>query len=305
MWRLLAFLAAVVGGVLVGGSAAAIVLPENPSFVLQLTVYHAVLGATALAVSAAMMWKVEREPLALLGLRLGPDAVRDFGRGALVGTVIMGGLVAIQLAAGGLVPEPDAGGPSAWAVRAGGLAVVLLIAAGAEELLFRGYALQVLVQAVGAVPAVLLSAAAFAALHGANPAAEPLSLLNVGLAGVLLGVVYLRSWSLWLVTGLHWAWNWTMGVGFDLPVSGIRFDMPAYDLQAIGPRWLTGGEFGPEGAMLTSLALVLATLWATRAAWLGPLGSMRAVGTLIQAPHRSRAGAVRSGTGEEADDPRG
>ena len=51
--------------------------------------------------------------------------------------------------------------------------------------------------------------------------------LYCALAGIWLAVAYLRTRSLWLPFGLHWAWNWTQASLLGLPVSGIARIAPA------------------------------------------------------------------------------
>lgn len=279
-WRLLVFLGLVVAGVLLGGGIATRLLPRDPSLIVELAVYHGLLAASAALASMIMIRRVERRSFTALGVS--PGALpRDFGRGALIGLVIVGALVAVQLLFGWLRYTPEAGAPMGWLTQAVVLGVVLLLAAGAEELVFRGYALQMLVQATGPWRAVLASSAAFAAIHAVNPSARPLPLMNVAAAGVLLAVVYLRAWSLWAVIGLHWSWNWTIGVAFDLPVSGIDFAVPLYEYRGTGPAWLTGGGFGPEGGLLATVALLAAILWAVRTRWLRPAAAARSAGSLL------------------------
>jgi hypothetical protein len=49
------------------------------------------------------------------------------------------------------------------------------------------------------------------------------------------------------------------------PVSGLPFEIPFVDYTMGGPAWLTGGAFGPEGGLLSTVAItgaiVLAVHW--------------------------------------------
>jgi hypothetical protein len=57
----------------------------------------------------------------------------------------------------------------------------------------------------------------------------------------------------------------------DLPVSGVLlFDTPLYEPTVSAPHWLGGGEFGPEGGLLGTAALLAALLIATRWPGIGP-----------------------------------
>jgi len=145
---------------------------------------------------------------------------------------------------------------------------VLFIAALAEEALFRGYPLQTLTRARMAVIALLLTSVPFGMAHLSNPNAIPgATFANTVIAGIWLGVAYLRTRSLWFPLGLHWAWNWALGGVFGLPISGKNLvSNPLLHGVDVGPAWLTGGAYGIEGGVACTIALVVFTLfvWRTR-----------------------------------------
>ncbi len=146
---------------------------------------------------------------------------------------------------------------------------IFIFAAAAEEVLFRGYPLQTVLRSWPAWVAVIPSSILFSLVHLANPnVVRGFTFINTALAGVWLAVAYLRTRSLWFPLGVHWAWNWTMGVVLGLPVSGITQIAPSPLLRAIdvGPQWLTGGDYGVEGGAACTVALLLSTvfIWRTR-----------------------------------------
>jgi membrane protease YdiL (CAAX protease family) len=135
-------------------------------------------------------------------------------------------------------------------------AVVITSGAFAEELLFRGYAFQVMVGAVGPYASIIPFAVLFALMHSGNPNASWLGLVNTGGFGVLFGYAYLRSRDLWLPIGLHLGWNFTLPL-FGVNLSGLRMKVTGYEMSwTAGALW-SGGEYGPEASILTS-AVVLA-----------------------------------------------
>ncbi len=243
-----------------------------------------VMMTAALITSAIMMRWSERRPLAALGLPLGKQLARELLMGATIGGCFIAAVVVMHTLVGWLRPAPDAGTLLDWLTYQARLAMVLAIAATAEELLFRGYPFQVLVEGIGAPLAVIISSAAFAAVHAFNPGADLLSLLNIGLAGVLLAGAYLRTRSLWVAIGLHWGWNWVMAGVFDMPVSGIEeFDAPGYDTLERGPDLFTGGAFGPEGGLTATLLSLPFIVWVFRTGWLQESPRMAALRPLIDA----------------------
>jgi membrane protease YdiL (CAAX protease family) len=150
---------------------------------------------------------------------------------------------------------------------------VLWFAAGAmgEELLFRGYAFQTLIQAVTFLPATLLMAALFGLAHMQNPHVTAFSLSNVVLAGILFSFAYMKTRSLWLPFGVHFAWNFSQTTLFGLPTSGMTD--PSHTLfNAVrsGPAWIGGGEFGPEGGVLATIALLACLWYVLKAGYLKP-----------------------------------
>ncbi len=217
-----------------------------------------VLTAGLLIASAVMMRWIEKRPFAAIGLPLGNEMWRGWLQGAAIGVAFMALIVVIQTVVGWLRPAPDAGTVTGWLGIQAGMVLMFAVAAAAEELMLRGYVFQVLVEGMGAWPAVIVTSVLFAVIHLGNPNIDAIALVNIALAGVILAGVYLRTRSLWVAIGLHWAWNWVMAGWFDLPVSGIDFDVPGYDTVELGPDWFTGGVFGPEaGVVLTGVALIL------------------------------------------------
>jgi membrane protease YdiL (CAAX protease family) len=150
-----------------------------------------------------------------------------------------------------------------------GSAVIFIIAAAAEEMLFRGYPLQTMMRALPFVAAIIPSSVFFAAVHLNNPnVSRGFTFINTTLAGFWLAVAYLRTRSLWFPLGLHWAWNWAMGALLGLPVSGITSltRAPLFRAADAGPAWLTGGAYGIEGGAACTVALIISTIfiWKTR-----------------------------------------
>lgn len=152
--------------------------------------------------------------------------------------------------------------------------LIFIFAAAAEEVLFRGYPLQTMTRANLIWLGIIITSVFFALAHQANPnqnatkAVKMLAFINTTLAGVWLAAIYLKTRSLWLPLGVHWAWNWMMAAVLGLPVSGITTLTPHPLLQAtdLGPSWLTGGPYGIEGGAACTIALLLSTsfIWRTK-----------------------------------------
>ena len=209
-------------------------------------------------------------PPGALGWRRHRGWLRDLLAGSLIGAL---SLMLAALAATALGGFKFALAPSlanvAFVKTFFGSAVIFILAAAAEEMLFRGYPLQTMMRALPFLAAVIPSSVLFAYVHLDNPnVAWGFTFVNTTLAGFWLAVAYLRTRSLWFPLGLHWAWNWTMGALLGLPVSGITSLTRAPLLRATdtGPAWLTGGAYGIEGGAACTAALVISTIfiWKTR-----------------------------------------
>lgn len=208
---------------------------------------------------------VEEHRIAAQGLPLAPGWLRQLAIGFGLGFVLVVIAVVAVALFGGLTFHPP---PTFHNLLRIPIVLLVLIAGSlAEELMFRGYPFQRLVEAIGAGGSILVFSVLFALVHWMNPGASPLGLFNTVLIGAVLSVAYLRTRALWLPWGLHFAWNTTLGLVFGLPVSGIRLFNVIVPATAVGPRWLTGGTYGLE-ASLPGAAVVLVGLVVV---WRAPL----------------------------------
>ena len=73
---------------------------------------------------------------------------------------------------------------------------------------------------------------------------------------VLLIIFILYDRSIWAACGWHTAWNWTMENIFGLKVSGTEGIVSVFKFSTQGPDYITGGNFGPEGSILSSIVLL-------------------------------------------------
>jgi uncharacterized protein len=242
-WRLLA--ARFTGGVLHGG---------------------VVMALAATVAGALLIRGLDGRSPAALGLGVSRMTARHWMVGTAVGAAGLVVAALVMFATGALRYAPQAGDGADWLQVVAAQLGIFAVAAYAEEVLFRGYAFQVLARTAGPVAAALTTSLLFALAHANNPSVGVLALANIFLAGLLLAAAYVRTLSLWFATAVHVGWNWAMASLFDLPVSGLTgFDTPLYE-PAIGePAWWSGGTFGPEGGLVGSLgfavALVLILRW--------------------------------------------
>ena len=159
--------------------------------------------------------------------------------------------------------SPDNGDLAAYINRILLILLMLAPAALAEEIMFRGMPIVALDRSIGRGAAVGITALAFALTHTGNSSVTTLSIGNICIAGVLLGVVFFAPGGIWTATGLHLGWNWAMAA-MDAPVSGLALSIPFINYDPGQPAWLTGGAFGPEGGVLATVVLGGATILAAK-----------------------------------------
>ncbi len=212
-----------------------------------------------------------------VGIWFFPGWAREFLMGIGLGMALMTLAVVVMAATGAVAfrgwNTPHGRAPLVFTETAGWL----LLAATFEEVAFRGYGFQRLVDAVGPWLGALVFAGLFGVAHITNPSASPLSMANTVLAGLLLSLAYLKTRALWLPIGLHWAWNFSMGMIFSLPVSGLRLECGLLYAETTGPNWLSGGDYGPEASVVLMIVSTATIIWLSRTSLLRPSPAMKEV----------------------------
>lgn len=136
----------------------------------------------------------------------------------------------------------------------------LIVVAFVEELLFRGYLLNNLMQSVNKWGALSITAALFSLFHGSNPNITLFAVINIFLAGLLLGINYIFTKNLWFGILFHFAWDYFQGPVLGYEVSGLKLTS-LFSQTMSGPELWTGGSFGFEGSLLCPLLLVVGVLF--------------------------------------------
>ncbi len=134
---------------------------------------------------------------------------------------------------------------------------LMVIVAFYEEIVFRGYILNNLLESAGKWLALFISAIVFALAHMANPDFSIAGAVNIFLAGLLLGINYIYTKNLWFGIALHFTWNFVQGPVLGYEVSGTQLQS-LLQHQVQGNELITGGKFGFEGSLVASLVCILA-----------------------------------------------
>jgi membrane protease YdiL (CAAX protease family) len=137
---------------------------------------------------------------------------------------------------------------------------LMLLVALAEEMVFRGYILGNLLEAGSSKwTALAISAVIFALVHASNLGINVAAILNLFLAGVLLGLNYIYTKNLWFAILFHFGWNFFQGPVLGYPISGLQ--LPGIlEMELSGNPLLTGDRFGFEGSLMATFLLLTAIL---------------------------------------------
>ena len=240
-------------------------------------VLNAVVGLAGAVIPLVFMVRVvERIPLAAFGVGFNRGWRYDLALGLLIGLV----MVLVLLGAAAAVTELDV----RWGSREDDrfwiapllTVAAIVVSAASEELVFRGYPMQVLMTGIGRWPAVSVMSLLFGLVHQANPNFTWLGLMNTILAGVLLSVAYLRTRSLWLPYGIHAAWNLGLGPILGFPVSGLEM-ASIWTTRGSGVEWIAGGPYGPEGGLIGTIVFAAALRAVLSIRWIGVSPEVRSI----------------------------
>jgi membrane protease YdiL (CAAX protease family) len=224
-------------------------------------------GLLFLSVVVDLAWVVAVTWIFLRGMNRNGWASIGLGPGDLLASTLLG------LAFGGatfflvgLVFWIEGWAQFTWDRPLAGLATmvaVVLPAALAEEIAFRGYILDTLRRWKGWPLGIGLASVLFSLAHGLNPGLNWLALLNIALAGLAFSLAVRWKGTLWLPLGFHFAWNYAQGPVLGLPVSGLTAFGVGSISRLVGPVLWTGGSFGPEGGLLVTVVVgvACAILW--------------------------------------------
>lgn len=216
-------------------------------------------GSSVLAVLAAslLLFRLEGRPWSELGL-----SVRGHGRGWLYGFLLAAVLYGIGFGLSLVLGEVKVTGVHWQPGRLAGAWLFFLLVALFEEILVRGFILgRLLRSGMNRFLALFLSASLFGLLHLFNPHVGLLPLVNLVLAGMMLGASYLYTRNLCFPVSLHLFWNWIQGPVLGYPVSGMGSMATCLQLQVPHPTALNGGAFGFEGSLLCTVLVALSTGW--------------------------------------------
>lgn len=215
-------------------------------------------GGMLLAVltAAVIMLRLERRPFSDLGL-----SVKGHAKGLWYGFLMAVLLYLVGFGLSLVMGEVEVSGFQFRPLDLLGALLFFGLVALFEEILMRGYILGHLLHTrLNKFLSLFISAALFAFLHIFNPEIAFLPMINLVLAGMLLGASYLYTRNLCFPLSLHFFWNWIQGPILGYQVSGNNFMSTMLKLHMPEENVLNGGAFGFEGSLICTVLMIVCTI---------------------------------------------
>lgn len=200
-------------------------------------------------------------PLSTVGLVRRPSAGRETGLGAAIGwavgvLLVLPGLLTLHLHASLLLDGFHLGAAAASTLL---LALFVL----GRQLVLCGLPFRSLSQATSPLFASVAFSGVAAVLTLTVGHGDSAQALMAAMVQMVLSTAAARTRGIWLGTGLHFFWLWSITVLFGLPSFLAPPILGVVQGSMSGPRWLTGDGFGPEAAIWAGVAALgaLVAVW--------------------------------------------
>lgn len=215
------------------------------------------LGSFFFMALLVFLWVKFREKRAFSSLGFFKEGwLKELGRGFLIGAVQFSLVVVLLLVTG-------TGSLKLGQVNLQSLIFVLaiipfwILQGGTEELVTRGWLFPAVSAKSNIFIGILISSALFGALHLFNPGVTVLSIVNIILDGIFACFLMLKYDNMWVLAGMHGAWNFVQGNIYGIQVSGqgASTSILNYSTQS-SVDLLSGGAFGAEGSIFATIVLI-------------------------------------------------
>lgn len=188
--------------------------------------------------------------------------LKKYSLGFLIGLAMMSIIVLILFPFGYITVEKNPIQPVGISAISSVLVILFgwIIQGATEEIVTRGWLLNVLSTKYNIGVGLLISSTLFGLMHLTNPNVNYIAVINIILVGLFYGLYVIKTNDLWAVCGMHSAWNFAQGNIFGFKVSGLDVSVGSLiDLNLVGSDFVTGGIFGPE-AGITATFILLASI---------------------------------------------
>lgn len=232
----------------------------------QLSLDEISVGVPAI-IATAIMAAIERRSILSYGFSPSPDAWSRFRAGVALGVANPAIVALLMLAFGGMQIQGFGLTGIEWIVYPLGWLLAMLMVGFFEEIVFRGYGLVALARGIGFWPAAIVITLLFGAAHLGKPGENAVDILSVMFIGFTIAITFLRTGSLWLAAGFHFAFDYmqffVIGTrnGSQQPVGTL------FHATFNGPAWVNGGPLGTEASYFVfpvTLGMLALILWRYR-----------------------------------------
>lgn len=232
---------------------------ENNDLFFVLIVY-----ATALTLILAYIFakKILKRTNLSLGL-VDPNKLKSYGKGIFLGFAMLSLVLLILKTLGfaEIVREANAFDLKLFLI----FLPAWMIQGFEEEFLLRGILMNQMAARGKIRIAILANSLIFSIFHLGNAGFDLMASVNIFLMGLVFSLIFYLEDSLYLVGAAHSFWNMAMANIYGIPVSGnspTKFTL--FNTSLKGPEIISGGSFGIEASIITSLVLGLILIYLIR-----------------------------------------
>lgn len=211
---------------------------------------------------------VDKRPIALLGIGFYKGTLKELSTGMLMGLILMPLSISI-LWLTGVATFSFNGFSMDLLLYLLSVLGIFIISAAYEEILFRGYIFQSLIEGSNFWITLGIYSLLFGAAHLSNEGITIFSIVVTVISGVFLGVVYFKTRALWMCIGVHFIWNWTMAPLFGMGLSDSKFlRRSLFTYQPSESLFINGQDVMSE--IILGVLLIALTIYLWKAKWLRP-----------------------------------
>lgn len=203
--------------------------------------------------------KIQKRNKESLGLT-SPNKLKNYIKGLLLGLGMIGGVILILKILGLIEIKSNIANISPI--------IYLFIIIGwicqgfEEELVTRSILMNFLAAKYSPLVGIISNALIFSLLHLANNSFGLLAAINIFIVGILFSLLFYVSDDIMLSSAAHSFWNFAQGNIFGISVSGMANSKNTIFIsKLLGNPSLTGGAFGIEGGLATTIVLTIVTIY--------------------------------------------
>ena len=269
IWAIILSLIFMYGGSLIGSFATVplyLALSNDPLFFNNQDLLSLLVTLFSFAFISLLVFfrikVIEKRSLSSIGFNKN-NWLKKYSLGFLIGLVMMSIIVLILLLFGYITVEKNPIQPVGVSAISSVLVILFgwIIQGATEEIVTRGWLLNVLSSKYNIGFGLLISSTLFGLMHLTNPNVNYIAVINIILVGLFYGLYVIKTNDLWSVCGMHSAWNFAQGNIFGFEVSGLDISVGTLiDLNLVENDFITGGVFGPEASIVATFVLLLSII---------------------------------------------